>query len=181
MLYRLSTTQLEKQLREIKADHSGRLRLGISVQRSMQILPKVIPVFRQKYPKVTLDLTERGSASLEELLQKGTILVFAAMESTGTNLVYEQLIEQETISILDARDTGDRGPHRVRPPITLAYVERDFCADAGRAFHPGSAGQALLSLWLSSQDTAGDKHFGGGQAGGGCLRCLYADVQYLYR
>lgn len=76
MLYRLSTTQLEKQLREIKADHSGRLRLGISVQRSMQILPKVIPVFRQKYPKVTLDLTERGSASLEELLQKGTILVF---------------------------------------------------------------------------------------------------------
>lgn len=106
MLYRLSTTQLEKQLREIKADHSGRLRLGISVQRSMQILPKVIPVFRQKYPKVTLDLTERGSASLEELLQKGTILVFAAMESTGTNLVYEQLIEQETISILDARDTG---------------------------------------------------------------------------
>ena len=99
--------QLEKQLREIKADHSGRLRLGISVQRSMQILPKVIPVFRQKYPKVTLDLTERGSASLEELLQKGTIdLVFVAMESTGTNLVYEQLIEQETISILDARDTG---------------------------------------------------------------------------
>ena len=37
--------QLEKQLREIKADHSGRLRLGISVQRSMQILPKVIPAF----------------------------------------------------------------------------------------------------------------------------------------
>ena len=40
-------------------------------------------------------------------MQKGTIdLVFVAMESTGTNLVYEQLIEQETISILDARDTG---------------------------------------------------------------------------
>lgn len=174
--------QLEKQLREIKADHSGRLRLGISVQRSMQILPKVIPVFRQKYPKVTLDLTERGSASLEELLQKGAIdLVFVAMESTGTNLVYEQLIEQETISILDARDTGIVARIESGPPITLADVERDFCADAGRAFHPGSAGQALLSLWLSSQDTAGDKHFGGGQAGGGCLRCLYADVQYLYR
>lgn len=120
--------QLEKQLREIKADHSGRLRLGISVQRSMQILPKVIPVFRQKYPKVTLDLTERGSASLEELLQKGTIdLVFVAMESTGTNLVYEQLIEQETISILDARDTG-----------IVARIE------SGPPHHLGGCGERLL-------------------------------------
>lgn len=115
--------QLEKQLREIKDDHSGRLRLGISVQRSMQILPKVIPVFRQMYPNVTLDLTERGSARLEELLQKGTIdLAFAAMESTGTNLVYE-LIEQETIGILAASDT--KIVARIEPgtPITLADAE----------------------------------------------------------
>ena len=115
--------QLEKQLREIKDDHSGRLRLGISVQRSMQILPKVIPAFRQMYPNVTLDLTERGSARLEELLQKGTIdLAFAAMESTGTNLVYE-LIEQETIGILAASDT--KIVARIEPgtPITLADAE----------------------------------------------------------
>lgn len=115
--------QLEKQLREIKDDHVGRLRLGISVQRSMQILPKVIPVFRQMYPNVTLDLTERGSARLEELLQKGTIdLAFAAMESTGTNLVYE-LIEQETIGILPASDT--KIVARIEPgtPITLADAE----------------------------------------------------------
>lgn len=114
------TDQLEKQLREIKDDHAGRLRLGISVQRSLQILPKVIPVFRQKYPHVTLDLTEQGSAHLEELLQKGTIdLAFAAMESTGSNLVYE-LIEQETIGILAASDTGI--VTRIEPgtPITLA-------------------------------------------------------------
>ena len=115
--------QLEKQLREIKDDHSGRLRLGISVQRSMQILPKVIPVFRQMYPNVTLDLTERGSARLEELLQKGTIdLAFAAMESTGTNLVYE-LIEQETIGILAASDTKIVARIEPSTPITLADAE----------------------------------------------------------
>ena len=115
--------QLENQLREIKDDRSGRLQLGISVQRSMQILPKVIPVFRKQYPHVTLDLTERGSASLEELLQKGAIdLAFAAMESTGTNLVYE-LIEKETIGILAASDTGIVGRIEPGTPITLADLE----------------------------------------------------------
>lgn len=117
------TDQMEKQLREIKDDHSGRLRLGISVQRSMQILPKVIPIFRQKYPHVTLDLTERGSASLEELLQKGAVdLAFAAMESTGTNLIYE-LIEQETIGILAVSDTGIVARIEPGTPITLADAE----------------------------------------------------------
>ena len=117
------TDQLEKQLQEIKDDRSGRLRLGISVQRSLQILPKVIPIFRQKYPHVTLDLTERGSASLEELLQKGSIdLAFAAIESTGTNLVYE-LIEQEIIGILAASDTGIVARIEPGTPITLADAE----------------------------------------------------------
>lgn len=107
---------------EIKDDHSGHLRLGISVQRSIQILPLVVPIFRQKYPNVVLELTERGSASLEEPLQKGNIdLAFAAMESAGTNIVYE-LIEQETIGILAASNTGivsRMHPARPSPWMTL--------------------------------------------------------------
>ena len=118
--------QLESQLREIKDDHSGRLRLGISVQRSMQILPLVVPIFRQKYPNVALELTERGSASLEDLLQKGSIdVAFAAMESTGTNMVYE-LIEQETIGILAANDTKIVSRLSPGTPITLDDVKDEL-------------------------------------------------------
>lgn len=118
--------QLENQLREIKDDHSGRLRLGISVQRSMQILPLVVPIFRQKYPNVALELTERGSASLEELLQKGDIdLAFAAMESAGTNMVYE-LIEQETIGILAASNTKIVSRLAPGTPITLDDVKEEL-------------------------------------------------------
>lgn len=112
-------SQLENQLREIKDDHSGRLRLGISVQRSMQVLPLVVPIFRKKYPNVTLELTEHGSASLEDLLQKGNIdLSIAATESTSTNLIYE-LIEQETIGILAANDTQIASKYAPGTPITL--------------------------------------------------------------
>lgn len=115
-------------------------------------------------------------------MQKGTIdLVFVAMESTGTNLVYEQLIEQETISILDARDTGIVARIESGPPSPWRMWRETFVPMREGHSIRVVQDQALLSLWLSSQDTAGDKHFGGGQAGGGCLRCLYADVQYLYR
>lgn len=98
-------SQLESQLREIKHEHSGRLRLGISVSRAMQVLPLVLPIFIRQYPHVTLELTEGGSADLEEMLRKGDIdLVMAAIESTSSNMTYE-LIEKETIGILAGSDS----------------------------------------------------------------------------
>lgn len=100
-----ANAQLESQLREIKHDHSGRIRLGISVSRGMQVLPLVLPIFSKQYSHVTLELTETGSASLEELLRRGEIdLAMAAIESTGPNMAYE-LIEKETIGILAGKDS----------------------------------------------------------------------------
>lgn len=101
-----ANAQLDEQLREIRDDHSGRLRLGISVSRAMQVLPLVLPVFSQQYPHVTLELTEAGSGKLDDLLCKGDIdLAFAAVESASSGVTYE-LIEKETIGILAGRDSN---------------------------------------------------------------------------
>lgn len=117
--------QLDTQLREIKHEHSGRLRLGISVQRAMQVMPLVTPVFTFKYPNVSLELTESGSASLEELLRKGQIdLALAAIESTGANMTYE-LIEKETIGILAGRDSGIAKRLASGTPVTLSDARGD--------------------------------------------------------
>ena len=42
-----ANAELESQLREIRQEHAGRLRLGISITRAMQVMPLVLPVFRQ--------------------------------------------------------------------------------------------------------------------------------------
>lgn len=98
--------QLERQLREIRNEDSGRLRLGISFSRGIQVLPLVIPVFQKKYPHVVLELTESGSAALEDELLQGRIdLALAALESTGNSLCYE-LIECETLGILAGRNSA---------------------------------------------------------------------------
>lgn len=97
--------RLERQLREIRQEESGRLRLGVSVSRGMQVLPLAVPVFASRYPHVTLELTEGGSAALEEMLQQGQIdLLLAAIESSSTSLAFE-LIEKETIGILAGQDS----------------------------------------------------------------------------
>lgn len=101
-----ANAELDSQLREIRHEHAGRLRLGISVTRAMQVMPLVMPIFQQQYPNVSLQMTESGSANLEEMLRGGSIdLAFAALESTSPSLAYE-LLEQETIGILAGRDTA---------------------------------------------------------------------------
>ncbi len=120
-----ATEELENQLREIRQENAGRLRLGISVTRGMQVLPKVVPLFNQMYPNVKLELTESGSGNLEKLLQEGRIdLALAALESTSVNMVYE-LIEQEVIGILAGRDTALARRFPSGTPIALADAQGD--------------------------------------------------------
>ena len=96
--------RLKAEIESIRHEDGGRLRLGISVTRAMQVLPDVIPIFSKEYPNVTLDLTETASANLEGLLQKGEVdLALAATEPSEVNITYE-LIEKESIGILAGKD-----------------------------------------------------------------------------
>ncbi len=111
--------ELENQIREIRHDHSGRLHLGISVTRAMQVMPLVLPFFTAKYPHVKLELTESGSGTLEELLQTGQIdLALAALESTSMGFSYE-LIEKETMGILAGKDSHIARTHPAGTPVSL--------------------------------------------------------------
>ncbi len=120
-----ANTELENQIRELKHERSGRLRLGISVTRAMQVLPLVLPIFAEQYPDVRLELTESSSCTLEKLLDEGKIdLALAALESTGANLVYE-LLEPEVIGILAGRDTKLAKTHTSGTPVTLEAVKEE--------------------------------------------------------
>ncbi len=108
----VANERLENQLKDIRQENSGHLRLGISVQRGMRILPLAMPVFIERYPNVSLELRETGSARMEDLLRYGEIdLAFAAIESTSARFDY-RLIERETTGILVGNGS----------PLTKQYV-----------------------------------------------------------
>jgi len=117
--------RLENQLREIRQENSGRLRLGISVQRAMQILPLAMPWFAMQYPDVSIELTEAGSARLDELVEQGQVdIALAALESTSPHIHYT-LIERETIGILagSGSDLAARFPNGTA--LSMADVRGD--------------------------------------------------------
>lgn len=97
---------LDIQLKDIRKENTGHLRIGISVQRGMLILPLAMPRLLKTFPHVSLELHEAGSARMEDLLRFREIdLAFAAIESTSARFDYK-LIERETIGILAARDSA---------------------------------------------------------------------------
>ena len=101
----VANDRLENQLQDIRQENSGHLRLGISVQRGMRILPLAMPKFIARYPNVSLELRETGSVRMEDLLRYGEIdLAFAALESTSARFDYK-LIEKETTGILVGRSS----------------------------------------------------------------------------
>lgn len=115
--------QLEVQIRELRQEHSGRIRLGVSVSRAMQIIPNVLSQFLEVYPGVHLELTECGSAGLEELLVNGQVdVALAAIEPSRKNITYE-LIEKETVGILASPTTGIARRLTSGTPITLKDVQ----------------------------------------------------------
>lgn len=92
--------QLQKELSEIKQEESGKLRVGISVSRATQLLPNILPKFRKKYPHVEFELTEAGSATLNEKLKTGDIdLSLATTVYNESQLTYE-LLEIETMCVI---------------------------------------------------------------------------------
>lgn len=117
--------RLENELREIRQESSGLLRLGISVQRAIQILPVALPWFVMQYPKVSIELREEGSARLEELLENGEIdLALAAIESVSPSLSYT-LIEKEIIGVLAGKNAAIAQQLPPGTPISVSMIRED--------------------------------------------------------
>lgn len=127
--------KLENQMREIREENSGRLRLGISVQRATQVLPLALPWFIAQFPHVKLEITERGSAELEELVfQEKVDLALAAMESTSPRLTY-QLIEEEVVGLLAGKGASLTQIFPDGTPVSLdmAQEETFVCLKKGHS------------------------------------------------
>lgn len=118
-------TNLLNEIEEIKKESHGRMRLGFSVQRGMQLLPQVIPDFTQKYPYVRIELHEHGSDTLEQLLCEGVCdLALITTNAKRKELNYI-LLENEVIVLMADADTdiAKRLPDGATIDITEAAYE----------------------------------------------------------
>ncbi len=116
---------LDIQLREIRKENTGHLRIGISVQRGMLILPQAMPRLIERYPHVSVELHETESAQMEDLLRYREIdLAFAALESINTRFEY-RLVARETIGILAGNGSALAQQHPSGTPLPMEKARNE--------------------------------------------------------
>lgn len=99
------TGDLRNELSDIAGDVSGRMRLGISLQRSMQLLPVVLPTFFNSHPQVRVILEEHGSGTLEKMLHDGKCDIALITTTPHYEDIEYLLLETEEVLLMAAKDT----------------------------------------------------------------------------
>ena len=63
--------QLTNQMEDISNFKKGRLTIGLSAFRSTYVIPKILPLFHERFPGIDIVLMEGNSVKLEDLAIKG--------------------------------------------------------------------------------------------------------------
>ena len=80
---------------------TGHLTIGSSNYRSMYLLTHVLPVFKQRYPGISIGLEEGITEELEERAVNGiTDFSIVLLPLTYSNLIYEELFNEEILLVL---------------------------------------------------------------------------------
>ena len=89
--------QTQLVMNDISENKRGELKLGVTHTRGQYILPVLLPDFVEKYPNVSLSLTEGSTRYLEESLERGDIDLligfkpFMSADAVTTDLIKENM------------------------------------------------------------------------------------------
>lgn len=66
----------------------------------MQMLPRVMPVFRQRYPHIKLEIKEAGSNITEKSVLNGDVDIAIMTTSPGNDELIYELVETEDVVLV---------------------------------------------------------------------------------
>lgn len=126
---------LQHEVGESGQEIHGEIRLGISMQRSMQLLPLIIPSFSQKYPRVRILLEEFGSGTLEKMLHDGMCDIALITTSPHYEDIMYRLLETEEVLLMASKTTmlAQKKPDGSTISIFDAVDERFVTLDRGHS------------------------------------------------
>lgn len=126
---------LIKEIGEINHEEHGTIKLGIPVQRAMQVMPYVLPRFYAKYPHVKVDVRESGSANTEAAVLDGNVDLACLTTYPKHEELNYILIEEEELVLLTSRNSqlAKRIPSGTPISITEAKNEKFISSKVGHS------------------------------------------------
>lgn len=127
---------LKKELLDVRNETSGILKIGISVNRAAHFLPIILPRWREKFPKIQLQVDTHSYLGFEKIVAEGKLDMAFVMQEADVNvktrkeLVYEPLFCYNCLLAVPpnhplAEETGGILDWRLRPPVDLNRVKDD--------------------------------------------------------
>ncbi|HEY8891879.1 MAG TPA: LysR family transcriptional regulator [Clostridium sp.] len=90
--------QLSNQMEDISNFKRGRLTIGLSTFRSTYIMPKILPLFHEKFPGIDVVLVEGNSVKIADLAIKGTTDISLMTLPIKENLFsYEPILKEKIL------------------------------------------------------------------------------------
>lgn len=120
------TGNLQKQVEEIHNEDYGVIRLGIPVQRSLQIVPYFLPIFHERYPHVMIDLREAGSTAMDAMVLDGEVDVACLTTSPHREELNYILVENEELVLVTGKDSPFAKRIPVGTPLKISDLKNEL-------------------------------------------------------
>lgn len=116
---------LTREIEEINDEEHGKIRLGIPVQRGMQVLPYVLPKFYALYPHVDIEISEFGSSATEKLVLDGSVDMACMTTVPKHDELKYIMVEMEELVLLASKKTrlAERIPNGT--PISILEARNE--------------------------------------------------------
>lgn len=90
-----------RELADIKDFTSGRLSIGVSHTRGRTLLPQILPIYKERFPNIELNLLEGNSKELDDALLHGRVdLVIGMLPFIVENVATVPLCEEEILMVV---------------------------------------------------------------------------------
>ncbi len=89
---------MNQQYADMNTLATGKLNIGLTPSKANHLLPKILPVFKTKYPGVELTLTEAPSDTLEELIVKDMVdICLMNLPLKNHNIAYKEVLSEKIL------------------------------------------------------------------------------------
>lgn len=88
---------LRDMIQDIQNQESGFIRFGVSIARADTFLPKVLPDFIRRYPKVEVRVTNGIATRLEEMLASGELDLVVALAGEPKNSLIAKILLDDPV------------------------------------------------------------------------------------
>jgi len=103
---------LKSELNSVWGGYSGKLAVGISNRRCLQVMPFILPDFYKKFPSVRLELIDNSPYELEKQLRQGKIDLYLGGTAVNAPQINTLRLCHDRILLLVSKDSRFYQEHR---------------------------------------------------------------------